>query len=44
MTAQEREYAEYDRQDAAKAVCKVYATSSATCSHGTRGCPLHHGR
>ena len=44
MTDQERQYAEWDRQDEARKACQVYATSTATCSHGTRGCPLHHGR
>ncbi len=51
-TAQDREYAEWDRQDAAKASaspCQVYRLTAASrpgmaCSLGTAGCPLHHGR
>lgn len=50
MTAQEREYAEYDRQDAARtAPCQVYRLTAANrpgmrCSLGTLGCSMYHGR
>jgi hypothetical protein len=44
MTADEREHAEFDRQDAAKSACTVYARHQGTCSLGTKGCGSYHGR
>ena len=52
MTAQEREYAEFDRQDAAKAAaspCTIYRLTAQSrpgmrCSLGTLGCGCYHGQ
>jgi hypothetical protein len=45
LTAEEKQFAEWDRQDAAKSACTVYARHMhVTCSLGTKGCTGYHGR